>query len=268
MNGSSVPRPARSGAAPGWLPNLAQRRIALSFNAALPSGQGHGKGAETGRGNRTRPWGKGTVRREQRPRRHRRQGPRDTGSAMGKGRWGKGTIPPKERQTAKITPSQVSVDTMTWNICKVWHRIGQIMGCCCQIARQSAGPGISTRDENPMTGERTVDGLGDSGGALPRSRPVPSRHLGLKSKMVEFCPHIRQPGSSRGLQVVWPKGNLFASRRAGAPAECNSAAPVGQTRTTFSFVLRSVRQKACRKQVCSEMSSISCAVSSDSEDSR
>lgn len=37
------------------------------------------------------------------------------------------------------------------------------------------------------------------------------------------------------------------------------------TRVTFSLVFRSVRQNACKKQVCSEISSISCAVSSDSE---
>lgn len=41
-----------------------------------------------------------------------------------------------------------------------------------------------------------------------------------------------------------------------------------QTRLIFSLVFISVLQKACRKQVCSEISSISWATSSDSEVSR
>lgn len=44
--------------------------------------------------------------------------------------------------------------------------------------------------------------------------------------------------------------------------------PHHQTRLTRNLVFRSVRQKACRKQVCSEISSISCAISSDSPVSR
>lgn len=44
--------------------------------------------------------------------------------------------------------------------------------------------------------------------------------------------------------------------------------PGGQARVIFSLVFNSVRQKACRKQVCSDMSSISCATSSGSDVSR
>ncbi len=44
--------------------------------------------------------------------------------------------------------------------------------------------------------------------------------------------------------------------------------PGRQTRVIFSLVLNSVRQNACRKQVCSDMSSISCATSSGSDVSR
>ena len=44
--------------------------------------------------------------------------------------------------------------------------------------------------------------------------------------------------------------------------------PGRQRRVIFSLVFNSVRQKACRKQVCSDMSSISCATSSGSDVSR
>ncbi len=98
------------------------------------------------------------------------------------------------------------------------------------------------------------------------------------------------PGSHHA-SAVMPDG-LEPVRKAGIPpnrpnfdqfAQCESVRrqftrfrspgvveflPGRQRRVIFSLVFNSVRQKACRKQVCSDMSSISCATSSGSDVSR
>ena len=141
MHGSSVPAAGSFGCGCGgcWQ-TLPQRRIALSFAAALPSGRGRGKGAAAGRVNRIRRWGKGTIRigaerlrrtadpclgrgsfvAAARQARRRRAGTAEASPAATGSRqetddrsrtMGKGTIPSTACQSAETPLSYVSVDS-------------------------------------------------------------------------------------------------------------------------------------------------------------
>ena len=94
----------------------------------------------------------------------------------------------------------------------------------------------------------------------------------MRSPSCQTIRHLSQRPASRKLgrlSIQFAQGesvrNQFVRSRSPGFGEF---LPGRQTRVTFSLVFNSVRQKACRKQVCSDMSSISCATSSGSDVSR
>ena len=193
----------------GLLPNFAQRRIAFSYDAALASGRGRGKGVAAGRGKRIRRWGRersATARSVRDGRRIRPSGadrPPRRHRSQDAGRHGR-----QRPRHNRLTTGRKTMGAAQWERERFCQKRGQQ-----PKSRPFMSPSTQFGGHRPATVARRELAVDDHGRRARPHRPqrLPHRADG------------RVPAQEAGVRqrCRWPAAGLEetpASQRAGEPA--------------------------------------------------